>query len=44
MMNRIVVGHSNQSIFCMHFVYFPYSITNQTFIKALVDMMVLQKL
>lgn len=45
MINKIELGYSNSSIFCMHVAHFPYSITrNQTFIKALVDMMVLQRL
>lgn len=47
MVNRIVLGHSNLPMFCTHIAYFffYYSNTpNQTFIKALVDMMVLNRL
>lgn len=45
MINRIVLGHSTLPMFGMHIAYFPYSNTpNQTFVKALVDMMVLNRL
>lgn len=47
MINRIVLGHSNLPMFGTHIAFFflYYSNTpNQTFIKALVDMMVLNRL